>query len=159
MSVIQILPTIVIHVKSSLKSVKFYNSQRILCLVLSLFTYKYVTSYLVFVPKYVCMCKPSLLYYYARLSRNTLDWRIKTKVEREEEEEDHLLVNVSIIYSETKILSVFKTLKRRKHWVSFSLFFCWFWLLLLRVYSVLCWLHLFWELFLVLKLLSHCNKV
>lgn len=56
-----------------------------------------------------------MLYYYARLSRNTLDWRIKTKVEREEEEEDHLLVNVSIIYSETKILSVFKTLKRRKH--------------------------------------------
>ena len=45
------------------------------------------------------VCKPSLLYYYARLSRNTLDWEIKTKVERveEEEEEDHLLVNVSII--------------------------------------------------------------
>ena len=62
------------------------------------------------------MCKPSLLYYYAGLSSNTLGWRIKTKVEREEEEEeDHLLVNVSIIYSETKILSVFKTLKRRKH--------------------------------------------
>ena len=83
--------------------------------MLNLFTYKYVTSYLVFVYQSMFVCKPSLLYYYARLSRNTLDWRIKTKVEREEEEEDHLLVNVSIIYSETKILSVFKTLKRRKH--------------------------------------------
>ena len=53
-----------------------------------LFTDKYVTSYLVFVAKYVCMCKPSLLYYYARLSRNTLDLRVKTKVKREEEEEE-----------------------------------------------------------------------
>lgn len=41
----------------------------------------------------------------------------------------------------------------------FSLFLDRFCLLLLWLYEVLCWLHLFLELFLILKLFSGCNKV